>query len=443
MACILRARRKITSDDLLAAACAGLHQAHAPYLLLIGLVRLLRPAWPARRISPELIFRRALRLASPNSRVACLLLAACGLRSFCLWAGELAPELFVRAAEPRIFRFPEDHGSHPAFKTEWWYLTGALQTEAGETLGYQATWFRVALASAKPPRTSRLAARQVFLFHGALTDVSAGSHVFDEAACRDASTWAGAAEGTLNVFLLGRTLVQESSGTWRARCSVQGRALDLRMSAEREVLLHGASPGWSRKGAEPGAASYYASITRLRTEGTLERVPGGPSVKVTGQTWFDHEFGSSQLAQDQVGWDWFSVALDDGTDLMLYALRKEDGALDAASSGTLFFADQRRVHLKRDDFKIEVLEHWRSPKTGAAYPARWILRVPGHGLELEVKPMLHAQELTTPGSTGVTYWEGLCAYAGQAGGRKVKGQGYVELVGYAGRLPVNLFGMRP
>ena len=233
--------------------------------------------------------------------VLCILSAPC-----------LSSEDFERAIAPRVFEFPKDFGSHPSFKTEWWYLTGALATERGEELGFQATWFRSGLARALPVRESKLAARDVFLFHGALSDVAAGRFTHDHAVCRGAANWAGAAEGKLDVFLLGRTLKRQDDGTWRLQFSVKGRELELTLKLENEPLLHGETTGLSLKGPGPGQASYYVSLPRLRTSGTVRREPGGKPERVSGWTWFDQEFGSNQLSDAQTGWDWFSARLDDG-----------------------------------------------------------------------------------------------------------------------------------
>ena len=340
---------------------------------------------------------------------------------------------FARAVARRDFSFPRDDSNHPGFKTEWWYLTGSLVTEEGERFGYQATWFRSARAPRISDRRSHLATRDLFFFHGALTDTRRRAFVFDEIASRGASTWASSRPDLLRVVVLGRFLERADAGHWRASFTVDGRRVDLVLEPTTPPLLHGVEPGLSRKGDAPGQASYYYSRPRLRTRGTIQRDVGGPALAVTGTTWFDHEFGSNQLSDDQVGWDWFSTTLDDGTDLMLYSLRQDDGSIEPASSGTLRTASGERVHLKRDDFIIEPLEEWESPRTGGRYPSRWRLRVPAHQIELDVEPVLADQELDTRGSTGVRYWEGLCRYRGRIGAQAVSGHGYVELVGYAGR----------
>lgn len=339
---------------------------------------------------------------------------------------------FAQADTPREFTFPRDHASHPEFKTEWWYITGVLETAEGELFGYQATWFRSGLKPEIEPRASQLGTRDLFFFHGALTDVSARRFQFDQAVSRGASTWAGADVDQLRVSLLQNTLTMQNDGTWRLRFEMDGHAVDLTLAPERPALLHGEEAGLSQKGPICGQASYYYSQTRMRTLGTISRRKDNRKIEVSGHSWFDHEFGSNQLGKDQVGWDWFSVPLDDGSDLMLYLLRKKDGSVENTSSGTFRDGAGNRVHLARADFSIDVLDHWTSTESGGRYPAAWRLRVPRLGIDLEVRPVLPDQELHTAGTTGVTYWEGLCEFRGQCNGKTVLGRGYVELVGYAG-----------
>lgn len=356
-------------------------------------------------------------------------LFACVL-SFELGAAEVTE--FLRAVEPRGFEFPRDYGSHPEYQTEWWYLTGSLEDERGAVFGFQATWFRRGLRRTATPRTSTLAARDAILFHGALTDVNGKRFAHEHATSRAASTWAGSNTDGLNVWLFEHVLRSEADGTWSLNFTVQGRRVALKLRPRRPPLLHGATPGLSIKGSEPGQASYYVSHTRMEATGTLQASPGETPRAVRGTVWYDQEFGSNQLSADQIGWDWFSVPLDEGTDLMLYRLRRSDGSADPTSSGTLRFADGRRVHLSREAATVEVLKHWTSPHTGAKYPAGWTLTIPQERLELSVAPLLDDQELRTERSTNVNYWEGLCGFEGRVQDQPAKGRGYVELVGYAG-----------
>lgn len=341
---------------------------------------------------------------------------------------------FPQAIAPRVFEFPRDHANHPEYKTEWWYVTGVLETADGELFGYQATWFRSAMTPRKAVRPSNLGTRDLFFFHGALSDVNERKFHFDQAVSRGVSNWAGSRNDALDVFLFRNTLESRDDGSYHLRCRIKGRALDLVLSPERPALLHGKTPGLSQKGPRPGQASYYYSQTRMRTSGTIQLQGDGDGevLEVKGHSWFDHEFGSNQLGEDQVGWDWFSVALDDGSDVMLYLLRKNDGAVEPTSAGTLRRGDGQRVHLDREEFSIEVLDHWTGPESGGRYPSRWRLRVPRFEIDLEARPLIDNQELHTAGTTGVTYWEGLCEFRGKHGSREVSGRGYVELVGYAG-----------
>ena len=191
--------------------------------------------------------------------------------------------------------------------------------------------------------------------------------------------------------------------------------------------MHGAD-GISRKGTDPGQASHYYSLTRLAAKGRL--TIGKESFNVTGTSWMDHEFGSAELGEDVVGWDWFSIQLADHSELMLYRLRRRDGTSDPVSSGTVVFPDGHTRHLALADFHIEAKESWTSPASHATYPSTWRIAVPSLELALEVTPLLADQELRTSRSTQVTYWEGAVAVSGIKGGQAANGQGYVELTGY-------------
>lgn len=349
-----------------------------------------------------------------------------------------APAGFARAEAALELTFPADHGSHPEFSTEWWYLTGSLTTAEGDLYGFQATWFRNALVAEREPRASSLAVRDVILFHGGLIDVERQAFFSESKASRAASSWAGAETGRLEVWLLDNRL---SAGRerWSARFAVDGWELDLELSPTREPLLHGDLPGLSRKGPERGQASYYYSQPRLEMRGSLRRGPDEQLVE--GRAWFDHEFFSRQLAPSQVGWDWFSVALDDGTDLMLFELRQRDGRRAATSAGTLRLADGTRRHLAASDFEIEVTSTWTSPAAlprDDDYPAGWKIVIPSAGIRLEVEPIAKDQEHRADAPGAMAYWEGLTRFRGSRGGRPVEGLGYVELVGYRGAGPSGL-----
>lgn len=346
-----------------------------------------------------------------------------------------APASNFRLALPGYqYQFPRDHASHPAFATEWWYYTGHLQARQGRRFGYQVTFFRVAMKPELTGRTSKWAARDIILGHLALTDETQGAFYYTDRVSRAALGLAGAESRTPHIWLGnwalrfrgpdGKQQIVRAGGISRET----EFAVSLTQTAKKPPIIHGQN-GISQKSAGKGRASHYYSFTRLATEGTI-RI-GRETFQVNGQSWFDHEFGSNQLAKNQVGWDWFSIQLADGRELMLYHLRLRGGGTDPYSSGTLVERNGRARHLKLQDFKIEPLGIWRSPTSGANYPARWRVTLPREGMTLDIQPTVADQELITQRSTGITYWEGSIRIQGTQRGRPISGAGYVELTGYA------------
>ncbi|MFT7463683.1 MAG: putative secreted hydrolase [Pseudohongiellaceae bacterium] len=340
---------------------------------------------------------------------------------------------FVLASSGRPLQLPADHRSHAETGVEWWYLTGPLTGPDGEQFGFQATWFRRGMVADVPDGRSPLATRDVILFHGALTDVNAGTLTFAESASRAYPPWAKASTEKLEVHLFDQQLVDKAGQGLKASLSINlGETqllldLDLQSSA---TLLHGEEPGLSVKGHEPGQASWYYSLPTVSAQGQLLR-SGQPPLPVTGRAWLDHEFGSGPLASDQVGWDWFATVLDDGTEFMVYQLRRDDGSPATTSALSLRQPGGQLLHIGQSGFRITPLSHWTSPASNATYPSSWLLEVFDPPLTLRVSPEVADQELITT-STGVTYWEGLCRFEGLHNERPVQGLGYVELVGYAG-----------
>jgi predicted secreted hydrolase len=210
----------------------------------------------------------------------------------------------------------------------------------------------------------------------------------------------------------------------RLRASDGDVALDLELSAAKPVVAQG-DRGLSRKGPEPGNASFYYSFTRMPARGVVRL--GRETLEVSGEAWMDREWSSSALGSGVEGWDWFALQLDDGRELMFYLLRRRDGAIDPFSAGALVAADGTTRALEPRDVRVETLAHWTSARSGVRYPARWRLSVPSAALRLEIEPRLANQELIV----GTRYWEGAVAVTGAAAGRPIAGQGYVELVGYA------------
>lgn len=340
---------------------------------------------------------------------------------------------FALALPGYRFSFPRDHASHSDYATEWWYYTGQLTAKSGRRFGYQLTFFRVALAPSIH-RASKWATRDVIVGHLALTDVSRGKFYFAETSSRAAVGMAGASESPAHIWLRDWDLKFSPDGTtqhFTAKGLSQGSAtadevfsLNLTTTSLKKPVIHGAN-GVSQKNAGKGQASHYYSLTRLKTGGTLRA--GNETFTVEGDSWFDHEFGSNQLGNNQTGWDWFSLQLDDGRELMLYQLRTKGGGIDSFSSGTLVLSDGTCRHLARADFSIVPTGSWKS-RSGTVYPAGWKVRVPHAKLSLVVTPEVADQELRTR-VTGVNYWEGASSISGSA-----NGHGYVELTGYGGTL---------
>ena len=354
-----------------------------------------------------------------------------------VWLWDIAPPKPTAAAEFRSavpgyqFRFPHDHGTHDDFQTEWWYYTGHLRGEDGQTFGFQLTFFRrAATPEAVARNPSRWAIRHLYFAHFAITDEGGRRFHFAEKLSRAGIGKAGAQTERLGVWI-DDWAIQADGTAHVLQAQAEGIALRLRLTPEKPPVIHGTA-GISRKGAGPGESSHYYSFTRMRTDGTLTM--GGTALPVTGLSWMDHEFGSNQLGREQVGWDWFSLQLADSTELMVYQLRRRDGSVEPASGGTWIRADGTAVPLPRDAIAINVLDRWQSPQSGGRYPGRWRISVPSVRLAIEVAPTLSNQELTTRHSTRVTYWEGSVTITGEREGRPVSGLGYAELTGYAAPL---------
>jgi predicted secreted hydrolase len=335
-------------------------------------------------------------------------------------------EGFARALAPRPFVFPEDHGPHPEFRTEWWYYTGNLLTAEGRHFGFQLTFFRIGLAPTMAPRASAWASREVYMAHFALTDTAGRRFRAASRLSRAALELAGARARPFRVSVEDWSAegVNGDATRVRLRAAEGDAAIELTLESAKPVVLQG-ERGLDRKGPEPGNASYYYSLTRMPARGRVE--VGGVPFEVSGLAWMDREWSTSPLGADLVGWDWFALQLDDGRELMLYRLRRADGRADRFSGGSLVAADGSSRPLGLDDAVIEALGSWTSPRDGTRYPARWRVSVPRERLTLEVTPRLAEQEL----ALAVRYWEGAVRVEGRDGGRPLGGVGYVELVGYA------------
>lgn len=329
------------------------------------------------------------------------------------------------------FEFPRDHGTHDDFRTEWWYYTGQLKTEDGRRFGFELTFFR---RTVEPDlvgtNASRWALHQLYLAHVALSDLDRQRFLYGEKISRAGIGKAGADSGRLHVWIdrWSADAPALPAGEHRLRAQTKEFGLELALTPEKPPIIHGAQ-GVSRKGAGPNAGSHYYSLTRLATAGTV--TVEGVRHPVTGLGWMDHEFGSGDLGEDLVGWDWYSIQLASRTEIMIYRLRRADGTVDAASSGTVVRPDGRTLPLSAADVHVDVLGYWDSPVSRARYPSGWRLRIPAADLSLTIEPLLAQQELVTNRSTQVTYWEGAVRVTGTDRSGPVEGQGYVELTGYA------------
>ena len=344
---------------------------------------------------------------------------------------------WTAAAPGWNYEFPRDHGAHRNFKTEWWYFTGNLRdAKSRRAFGYELTFFRQGI---RPPTfaaasagASRFAVEDFKFAHFAISEVDGKKFHFDSKVTRGAFGEAGFGEpavaGQPLAWIDDWRLIPQADGSWRIAARTKEIEIDFLMRPDKPLVVHGAD-GVSHKADGAGNASHYYSFPRLQTAGRL--VVEGREFEVAGTSWFDHEWASNQLGKEQVGWDWFCFQFEDGTELMLYALRRRDGSIDPNSSGTLVDANGGTTHLRREDFTLTAGRRWQSNRTKGRYPIAWEIAVPSHGLAIRVEPALDDQEL----SLGViNYWEGAVRATGTRAGRAVAGVGYMELTGYAEEL---------
>lgn len=334
-----------------------------------------------------------------------------------------------RVAEPGWkYEFPRDHGSHAGFKTEWWYFTGNLQAADGREFGYQLTFFRQGIARSGDDRIplSRFVTKDVKFAHFTVSDLTGKKFHFFQKLSRGAYGEAGFGRDGRLAWIEGWRCESLGLEAFRLQAEAAGVAIDLKLEASKPAVYHGAD-GISRKGAAPGEASHYYSFTRLKTSGTLRLA--GEEIPVSGLSWFDHEWATNQLAENQTGWDWFSLQFSDGSELMLFQLRTKDGGRDPFSAGTFIDAAGKTTPLNVGDFVLEPAAHWKSPATAASYPVAWRLAVPVLALDIEVRAALDSQELLLQ---PIIYWEGAVRASGTRERRPVTAKGYLEMTGYAG-----------
>lgn len=327
---------------------------------------------------------------------------------------------FARADEPRAFDFPRDHGPHPGFRNEWWYVVATLTDDSGARYGVQATLFRIGLVPGDADADSAWATNQIWMGHLAVTAADSDEHRHAERFARDGAIGlAGAEADGRRVWLEDWVLARPGEDQWTLTAATGDFAVELDLEAERAPVLHG-DDGLSQKSGERGNASYYYSIPRLAATGRVRLDDSERAV--TGSAWLDREWSTSALGEAQAGWDWFALQLDDGTDIMVYAMRRRDGARSDYTYAAIMHPDGRVERLEPDDVRKTVTAEWTAP-SGVTYPARWRLDIAGVDGPLEIEPWVADQEF----AGSVRYWEG--AVDVHRDGDRV-GRGYVELTGY-------------
>jgi predicted secreted hydrolase len=347
-----------------------------------------------------------------------------------LLAAVLAWGADFRVALPGYhYEFPRDHFNHPDYRTEWWYFTGNVHTAEGRRFGYELTFFRQALEP--EPAKGVWDVRDVWLAHLALSDLDGRRFLHAERLNRTGPGLAGADLDLAKIW----------NGNWSVRWTLDAKApggvaqqqleaveerfrLSLSLKPEKAPVTHG-QDGLSRKAEGEGRASLYVSYTRLATAGTI--MLDGATYRVEGLSWMDHEIFTHSLSANESGWDWFSMQFDDGTELMLYRLRRKDGSVEPLSSGTYIDAQGRNRYLALRDFALEPGRVWKSPETGASYPVEWKVKVPSVGIDSRVTTRLDGQELRGKVRSAPVYWEGAVDITGTR-----RGSGYLEMTGYAG-----------
>jgi predicted secreted hydrolase len=354
------------------------------------------------------------------------------LRAVCalLLAFFLALPLSLAQFQPALpgyrFEFPRDYFNHTDYQTEWWYYTGNLQATDGRRFGFELTFFRQGV-SRDAISKSTWDLRDVYFAHFALSDLD-GRKFFHTGRTNRAGPGIAGASAILQKVWNGNWSVARADGEERLAALHQSFAIDLTLKSQKPPVIHGID-GVSQKSAGAGRASHYFSETRLTAAGSLTF--DSKPYSVAGFAWMDHEFFTHQLEPDQIGWDWFSLQLDDNSELMLFQVRRKDGSIDPHSSGTLVEAEGRAIHLRFADFQLlPESEIWTSPATHASYPVRWQINLPALDLRLVATTPLPSQELVATSAAAPGYWEGAILLQGKKGSSKVAGSGYLEMTGY-------------
>ncbi|MGB0848517.1 MAG: lipocalin-like domain-containing protein [Thiolinea sp.] len=341
--------------------------------------------------------------------------------------GGVAAEGFARVIEPRNFQFPDDHRVHPEFRSEWWYVTGNLKTTQGRHFGYQLTFFRNAISPDKPESGSGWATNQVWMAHIALTDVQQEKHYHDQRLARGAAGLAGQADQPFRVWLEDWQLSGAKNGDfpWEIAVSTADFSLELQLTPQKPVVLQG-ERGLSQKSSAVGNASYYYSFTRLQAQGKVTLTTGDGeqrTMPVQGYSWLDREWSTSALGEDQAGWDWFSLQLHEGHDLMFYRMRSKSGATDRHSAGKWVDANGETQALDYQQVELKPVRYWSVGER--KYPVVWEMRIPELDKHWRIEALLDDQLM----ETGITYWEGAVKII-NINNDEPLGYGYLEMSGY-------------
>jgi predicted secreted hydrolase len=395
------------------------------FLLLLSSMLLLLACAPATTPSAE-VQVPIVRATTPWAETQVPVITATTI------ATPMIPPGFVAADGSHTLSFPADFGAHPDFRTEWWYYTGNLQTSEGRHFGFELTIFRVGLLppTATLPNDSDWSSRDIYFAHFAVSDIGSDHFYAFQRYSRPGPGLAGAQGDPYHVWLEDWNITERAPGVYQLQAEQGETKLDLTLTDEMGVVLHGEN-GYSRKGKDASNASYYYSQPRLQADGSIQ-INGIPYA-VTGLAWNDHEFSTGVLDENQIGWDWFSLQFEEGPALMLFQLRERGGAISDSASGTFIGADGTPQSLHKSDFEIAVQDQWHSPHTQGVYPSSWEIQIHKPNCLLEVKPWMADQEVNFP---PVTYWEGAVQFKGNCNGAPVQGNGYIELTGYAGNLPM-------
>lgn len=324
------------------------------------------------------------------------------------------------------YEFPLDYFNHPEYQTEWWYYTGNLQSSDGHKFGFELTFFRQGV-NRDSASNSAWDLKDVYLAHFALSDLSGKKFFYTERANRTGPGLAGASAQLQRVWN-GNWSIVWANGSEQLQAFAGKQCLRLVLNPAKAPVIHGEN-GVSQKSAGPGRASHYFSETRLAAAGTLTF--DSRQYSVSGFAWMDHEFFTHQLAKDQAGWDWFSIQLDDNSELMLFQIRRKDGTIEPFSAGTFVDAQGQATQLRSTDFELSPSSDvWVSKATNARYPVRWRIAVPLLRLALEATTPLRSQELVAKSRLAPSYWEGAVVLQGKKNASDVTGSGYLEMTGY-------------